>query len=41
VVDPANTLVARDEATLGAWMKRALEADWLRAPLARTFAGAA
>lgn len=40
-VDPANTLVARDEATLGAWMKRALEADWLRAPLARTFAGAA
>ncbi|MCK6430314.1 MAG: YihY family inner membrane protein [Burkholderiaceae bacterium] len=40
-VDPANTLVARDEATLGAWMKRALEADWLRAPLARTFAGTA
>lgn len=40
-VDPANTLVERDAATLGAWMKRALEADWLRAPLARTFAGAA
>lgn len=40
-VDPANTLVARDEATLGAWMERALEADWLRAPLARTFAGTA
>lgn len=37
-VDPANTLVARDEAILGPWMRRALEADWLRAPLARTFA---
>jgi membrane protein len=39
-VDPANSLVAGDPATLGAWMKRALEADWLRAPLARTFEGA-
>jgi membrane protein len=40
-VDPDNTLVARDEAILGAWMKRALESDWLRAPLARVFAGTA
>jgi membrane protein len=39
-VDPANTLFARDEAILGAWIRRALEADWLRAPLARTFGGA-
>ncbi|GAB4465444.1 MAG: YihY family inner membrane protein [Burkholderiaceae bacterium] len=38
-VDPANTLVARDEAVLGAWIERALQSDWLRAPLARTFAG--
>lgn len=38
-VDPANTLIARDEAVLGAWMKRALEADWLRAPMSRVFAG--
>jgi membrane protein len=38
-VDPDNTLVARDEAILGAWVKRALEADWLRAPLSRVFTG--
>ncbi len=38
-VDPENTLLARDEA-LAAWVKRALEADWLRAPLARVLAGA-
>ncbi|MEW5879435.1 MAG: YihY family inner membrane protein [Pseudomonadota bacterium] len=40
-VDPANTLVVRDDAVLGAWMKRALEADWLRAPISRVFAGGA
>jgi membrane protein len=32
-IDPANTLAARDEAGLGAWVQRGLAAEWIDAPL--------
>lgn len=37
-VDPANSLIVRDGGRLAEWIERGLAADWLRAPLAQTFA---
>ena len=37
-VDPANTLARRDDARLGAWMRRGLAAAWISEPLATALA---
>jgi membrane protein len=38
VLDPANTLLARDPARLGRWIDEALAADWIARPLAEVLA---
>lgn len=36
-VDPHISLVTREERSLGAWMQRGMDADWISQPLQKTF----